>query len=422
MDGLFDRTILKESDSERAARIFFSKGCPESQMPDKLKSAWNTVQKQSCAEAILWNKFHYDKHSSPLWADMMTYSPFGDNMPSLKHLQKARGCVAVFPICSEAVSKLCFMYLFKKEGLENFSDHRKFLSEGFKISDDVRVFVTMNFKPLDIPVDGDSWQLAYAMALKALEKSAPEKRALAGFLLTGAVNAQDEVKSVSGIDVKEKLLRNCGNLKFLFPEENQNDISGTLDPAKYQLVNSTDQAWRLISKTGFETGDIRLPEKITELHVLVGGSINPLLYSVFLLDPEKVYLWHSEMTLPQAQEVSAKLEQYCPGSFAVEFKLMDSGSLPACYCDLDEFFQHSSGKGGSVLNITGGNRLMGFAALLISQTYKIKAVYRDFNAGEDELAAISFDDGKRCTETIKINRCPEYLRKRIDWKKLREKG
>ena len=65
---------------------------------------------------------------------------------------------------------------------------------------------------------------------------------------------------------------------------------------------------------------------------------------------------------------------------------------------------------------------MGFAALLIAQTYNIKAVYRDFNADEDLLAVISFDDGKRCSETIRINRCPEELSKRIDWPKLRERG
>ena len=74
------------------------------------------------------------------------------------------------------------------------------------------------------------------------------------------------------------------------------------------------------------------------------------------------------------------------------------------------------------MNITGGNRLMGFAALLIAQTYNIKAVYRDFNADEDLLAVISFDAGKRCSETIRINRCPEDLKKRINWQKLRERG
>lgn len=422
MDLLFCRTFPKESDTELVARKFFLNGCPEAQMPDKPKRTWNAVQKQSCAEALLWNKFHYDKSYSNLWTDMMTYSPFGENMPLLSHLQKSQGCVAVFPICSDSVSKLCFMYLFKSEGLENFADHRGFLSEKFKISDDVRVFVTVNFKPLNSPIDGYSWQLAYAMASKALEKSVPEKRALAGFLLTGAVNDQNEVKWVSGIGEKGKLLNNCRKLKFLFPEENQNDIPGTLSLTQYQLVNSTDQAWRLISKTGFETGDIRLPKKITELHVLVGASINPLLYSVFLLNPVKVYLWHSAETLKTAQDVRLNLEQYCPGNFSVEFKQLDSGRLQACYSGLDEFFQHSSNKDGSVLNITGGNRLMGFAALLIAQTYNIKAVYRDFNADEDLLAVISFDDGKRCSETIRINRCPEELSKRIDWPKLRERG
>lgn len=421
MDPLFCRIFPNGSETERAARQFFSKGCPEVQMPDELKRNWNDVQKQSCAEALLWNKFHYDKNSSGLWMALMTYSPFGENMPSLEHLQKANGCVAVFPICSDSVSKLCFMYLFKSEGLENFADHRNFLSEKFKIPENVRVFMTVNFKPLDCPIDGDSWQLAFAMASKALEKSVPEKRALAGFLLTGAVNAQNEVKGVSGITVKAKLLSDIRNWQFLFPEENQNDIPGTLSPARYQFVSSTDQAWRLISKTGFETGDIRLPEKITELHVLVGASINPVLYSVFLLAPEKVCLWHSGETLKEAQDVSEYLEQLCPGIFAVELKQMDSGSLQACYSELDDFFRDSSDIEGCVLNITGGNRLMGYAALLIAQTYIIKAVYRDFNAGKELLAAISFDDGKRRSETIRINRCPEEIKKNIPWEELLKK-
>ena len=96
--------------------------------------------------------------------------------------------------------------------------------------------------------------------------------------------------------------------------------------------------------------------------------------------------------------------------------------LQTCYSGLDDFFQHSPDKESSVLNITGGNRLMGFAALLIAQTYKIKAVYRDFNAGKELLAAISFDDGKRRSETIWINRCPEELRKRIKLEELLKNG
>ncbi|MBR1951426.1 MAG: hypothetical protein IKA32_02550 [Lentisphaeria bacterium] len=96
--------------------------------------------------------------------------------------------------------------------------------------------------------------------------------------------------------------------------------------------------------------------------------------------------------------------------------------MQTCYSGLDDFFQHSPDKESSVLNITGGNRLMGFAALLIAQTYKIKAVYRDFNAGEDLFAAISFDDGKRRSETIRINRCPEELRKRIKLEELLKNG
>lgn len=416
----FCRNFPTTESAQRAFRCFFSKGCPPQEMPQKENAFWMECQTQAYAEALLWNYFHYGRKTK-LSARMASFMPFGsaeDGYPPFASLYGQRGLIALFPICSDTVSHVCFMYLFKKQGLENFKDHRGLLVGNSIISNDVRIYITKDFSPLADCIDGNSWQLAYHLALHFLNEEIYDSKLLTGFLLTGAVEDNNAVTAVEKIGKKIELLRRPWQFSLVLPENNKADIPENLDNLKYHTVGEVEQAWRLISKVGFADSDIILPNPISEFHILVGGSANPAIYTILLLNPEKVFLWHSEESFETAQKIKAYLQRYPSLNIEFELKKMDSGKLQNCYSDLDRYFQSSLCSEYCVINITGGNRLMGFAALLIAQTYNVKVIYRDRNAAEEELTAISFDNGKRNSGTVKVNCCPAYVKPQINWQEL----
>ena len=131
-------------------------------------------------------------------------------------------------------------------------------------------------------------------------------------------------------------------LKLLAPQTNEKDLEQK--GIQYQVVDSVAQAWRIVTRTGFETGPIHLPDPIKELHVLVGGSIQHLLYVILRLAPEKTVLWHSDKTAGQAEiirQLFHGIRQDISGAKGKEFSEilcheMHSHDMQACYKDIGE--------------------------------------------------------------------------------------
>ena len=329
-----------------------------------------------------------------------------------------RGAVALYPTCGEKTVRLRYLYLFRPSGNGSWSDHRSLLCSKERIGQDVLIYITEDFSPLKENQDGDSWQLAYRMAWRALDSSPEVRERLATkYLLTGAVVSGGTLEKVK-IEGKTSLLKKYENITFLVPEKNRSDLNG-LSKNRYHTVADTDQAWRFISGSGFEKNEILLPDPVKELHILVGGSLQPVLVVILLLNPEKVFLWRSDATAQQAETIMSVLKQARSRFDELHFELgimsMDSHDLQQAYSDLDRTLKSKADRSQLVISNTGGNRLMGFAALLIAQTYGIPAVYRDINAEKDCLTGIQFRNEQRLTSDIRVNRCPVEGAVNWDW-------
>lgn len=402
------------TDVIRAFRYDFLRGI--SDLPILSGQDWQgkrEIPRMAYAEAALWCHF-FGRTIPELPDEAAVYCPFGAGTPELKTLLQWPGAAALYPTCGEQTVHLRHLYLFRCPGSGNWPDHKRYLCFNAMVEQGILVYITDDFAPITHNQDGDSWQLAFAMARRALDGQPEAREKLATkYLLTGAVRS-GIVESVK-IEGKTSLLDQYGyeGLTFLVPEKNKTDLND-LPENRYHTVSNTDQAWRLISGSGFEKNEIKLPDPVKELHILVGGSAKPVLAVILLLNPEKVCLWCSEATSQQADSILSVLRQSRLKS-KLGKKYLDSHDLQQAYSDLDQALKSVDEKAGMVVGTTGGNRLMGFAALLIAQTYGIPAVYRDIDAGRDCLTGIQFRNGQRLTSDLRINRCPFGDSVNWDW-------
>ena len=413
----YERDFRQAADPDiiRACRREFFKGIPE--LPVLTVQKWKQqpeIFRRAYAEALVWNNLFGKNIAEALPEEIVSFCPFGSNTPELKNLLQWRGAVALFPICSENSSGYCHLYLFDSPGGRCWADHRNILANSILISQKLLVYVTRDFSRVEEMIDGSSWQLACRMAQRALITNQPgNQKKLVQYLITGEVLGDGKILPVK-IEKKTELLDKYPELTLLAPEANLNDLT-KIDPCRCKTAADTDQAWRLISGSGFEKKTIFLPDPIEELHILAGGTIQPLLTVILLLNPKKVCIWSSDSDLSRkpAEEIRNLLAMRTDLKILSDLRQMDSHDLQQAYSDLDQILGPISDKSKVIICNTGGNRLMGFAALLAAQTYGISVVYRDFNAAHDCLTGIRVNEGERQSSDIEINRCP--IRNAVNW-------
>ena len=206
---------------------------------------------------------------------------------------------------------------------------------------------------------------------------------------------------------------------MIYPDDCQNKIPDAIRK-KCRGVKQVDQTWRFISGTGIEKPTtVFLPDKLQNLHILVGGTMRPVLSVILQLNPCKTILWCSETTRQKGKLIQEILQLIPEFHSDVEIKVLDSHDLKSCYQKLRSNV-HGSGD-TDLISITGGNRLMGIAAQLVAQETNIKLVYRDIDASAKTLTLIQFGQKNNYeSNDIPCNKCPfDTL---INWDWLYQKG
>ena len=370
---------------------------------------FGTLKLQAYAELIL----QHAKSLKDIPHEFLNYSVFNTNRAiTLKDILSSKYAASNFPICSvgqNSEPRICHLYLIQFD--DNIEDHRKYLTGSEIIDKRLKIFITVNFEPLNDKIDGKSWQCAYKMAENLIFNAYKKEQCqndLRRWLITGAV-VDDQVDKVELGD-KENL---TSKWKFLYPEANKKDLL-CQDKPNYFAVSNLDIAWRKITGIGVDDNPIELPSQIDDLHILVGGKVIPILLAILSFYPKKVYLWHSDKTETQAIFIKELLADHLP--ILVELNLMASNNLQQCYSDLDILFKKKKNHENDIISITGGNRIMGFAAMLISQTYSIDIVYKDIDVEKFDFTAISLKNQQKNSSTISVNKNP-YPQK-INWNLL----
>lgn len=430
---------MPECEQIRHLEVFFLSHKLKKEIPSwddfKKMTGGDSVEivKRAYALALLGKKHLYGE-AVPLPRELEAYRPFDaegkqDTTPTMAELMKWAGSIALFPTIAGKEASCIMMFLFRPETKTPYQDNRSQLCDNKTVSDGHLVYLLRRFVPMKeclSHLNGNSWQLAYALAEKALE-DAPERggnrQKLLNWLVTGALDPQKETTVPVEIGCKPDLLYAYPNvLKLLAPEKNEEDLEQR--GIQYQVADSVAQAWRIVTQTGFETGPVHLPDPIRELHVLVGGNIQHLLYVILRLAPEKTVLWHSDKTSEQAEiivNLFQEIRQDVLGPGKKEFaefqcRQMDSHNMQACYEDISGAIANSAERKSVVISITGGNRLMGFAALLAARDLGVTVVYRDLDNDENTVTGIKFENRRHYNGDIHgIDRWPG---KTVNWEQL----
>jgi len=149
------------------------------------------------------------------------------------------------------------------------------------------------------------------------------------------------------------------------------------------------------------------------LHILVGGAWQPVISVILLLNPRKTYLWCSKQTKEKGKIIRDVLMSE---NLNLDICMMDSHDLSQAYDTFYEKIRTDADKEVLVCN-TGGNRLMGTAALLAASQAHKKVVYRDVDSDLYELVLIYQNElGNWCSGGVKIENLPErFSSRRINW-------
>ncbi|NMA43732.1 MAG: hypothetical protein GX946_10180, partial [Oligosphaeraceae bacterium] len=265
-------------------------------------------------------------------------------------------------------------------------------------------------------IEGDSWQLAARLAQAAIHE--PDLRLTLGaaWVCTGAVDVRGAVTQVQ-LGNKPELTRRS-NRRWLLPEdENFADWSRAAEPgANGFAVRNLAEALTYVRECGIVPHQFVFPEDVDELHVLLGNALPPVLAVCMQIFPKRLCLWYSEKTRPHAEV----LEKVLDALSKVELHAVPSDNMAVVEVRMRERLLESDGC-FRLVNITGGNRMMGFAAMLAARHCRISLVYRDIDAQDEQLEMIDFtNDPNLLPRNGKIlgNNCPEKWRKKINWKKL----
>lgn len=372
----------------------------------------SSVYARAWAEALLFSRI-IGLETPELTDEWKGLRPFGNGTPSLDEFRNCEDIAcACFPTIVNDKDKthVWRMYVVNKSPFAEGQDHRRLLSDTAWIGDHQSVFLSCDFHDRNDPIDSNSWQLAFAMAEMATRRKNKRKELACKWLLTGKVR-DNAVEKVT-IDAKDNLF-NQTKRSILIPEGNQDDLHASQGKREIHFVSSTEQAWRIISGEGVDkVSDVQLPVK-PKLHILVGGTKQPVFSVILLLNPSHVTLWHSEQTRQNAELIRDTLRSI-PEFQAEEIKLesMDSHNLSEAYSQFDKSISQSALD--SIISNTGGNRLMGIASLLVAQTHSVKVVYRDVDAENDSVTVIQFGEKSHYqSNDYSFNRCP--FREKINW-------
>ncbi len=373
------------------------------------------------AEALLFARLAGETPPAlfPEWGGV---SPFGEGTPSLAQLMDhaEQAAVAFFPTCGEAASKYFRFYFF--QGLGEASDHRRFFSFADNDFPNAAFFAVDNDgNPLNAKLDGDSWQLAAALAADVIAEQSPElRRKLAlGWMVTGALGAKEEkTRPVRPVKIAGKTLIFQQALsrgrRVMMPSG-----GGLPEELKRDDVYSVDhlaQAKRLLLGSGFQKRQLKLPGQVEVLHSLVGGTSQAVLLPMLLMAPRKVVLWPSKDTKTQAEDIRAVMEHVAP-EMEIRIQTLSSDNMDEAYQAIHSALGKGEDAAGELIAFTGGNRLMGLAAFLAGHDLNRQLVYRDVDQPKDVLTVIQKESGGRyVTDMVSCGIAPQF--QKLNWKFL----
>lgn len=226
---------------------------------------------------------------------------------------------------------------------------------------------------------GKSWELAEAMARRALENPKQKERLAQKWVITGQVDGGQ----VNRVELGNKLSLNLNNRQWLLPRDNLINLSaGQTEKLTIRSAATVDTAWAHINGEESKSGEEEpWPAAVDELHLLVGKNIDMQLASIFLTEGcSNVILWHSDdkvYSLGPAKKIKEICNRVAP-SLDVELHELSASNMAQAERTLRGRFKQLKKTPRILFNVTSGNRLMSFSVQTIARLYpNIELIYRE---------------------------------------------
>lgn len=248
------------------------------------------------------------------------------------------------------------------------------------------------------PFQGDSWQVAAGLAARAVEdgQGLEVRRVLASEWIATGVLRRHRIESVGmgnkfGLDFR-------GKRAWLIPPDNAGEAGSARMGTRIEFPFDLDSAWAIVRGMGTQRGteeESLWPERVSKLHILVGGQIQSAIASILYTLPEvPVTLWHSESSEAQAETI-IEIMRRLRAKTKIVMQPISSSDLVGAEKALS-LNVHASRGGDSVVlfNVTSGNRLMSYAVQsLAGRRLDMRLVYRDADANPHVFTLLNY--GKR---------------------------
>lgn len=234
--------------------------------------------------------------------------------------------------------------------------------------------------------DGNSWNLAARLAHMACENT--EDRNLRHQLATAwVITGETDGDDVAKVKMGNKLdLRTPHKPTWLIPRDNAPTVPAeTQERLVIRSAADVQSAYNHVSGRGTKSGEsLPWPENVSDLHVLVGGSVKASLASVLLSKGLKnLVLWCSRNEESSARPGRAMLriiEELRPDISCLAPLSISSSNLVDAEAALRRHFDTVSAS-PTLFNVTSGNRLMSYAVQNLVRLHPhVQMIYKDRDA------------------------------------------
>jgi len=354
----------------------------------------------------------------------------------MQELAGIDAAAAVFPLQHPEKPHVGHLWVFRDSNSRITRDHRSegfFGKEGSTLLESfpgIKVFVLQTGNG---PFIGRSWQLAFHLAVRALDDRDLKKKLVSGWMVTGEVE-KDRIHRV-GIGNKTEI---ATKRNWLFSRDNDGSWPQNWIPlGQVRIAETIDEAIDVILDRGtIREGPVSWPDCVETVYSFSSEAETPIAAFGILSGARKVVLFCSKdqrRSVKPAMNIKRFLEDNTSMIVEIPEERISSTDVYLAEKFLIEKMKLHNGEREKhmLFNITNGNKIMHIALANIANRYPgITQVYREIDSGDLYTAIYkegrlpitrTFENGATSSLTL----VPEkdkyaYLRRMLEKKTMRD--
>ncbi len=387
--GNFLRThLLRLGEAAKSDAIFEENviAAAKAAIPPPLAEAWRGIVAREMLLAAQWTDPARVKAGATALENATR--PFGEGNPTLVELLGLPVAAALVPLLvpgGKGSPAQVWLVQARPKSEPNFAHYGLKSPAYLKLSPNLGFHWVQGSDRAE--VDGQSWELAAALASNALareDRAAAVRRLAGGWIVTGEIHAENRVSYVA-IGNKPELAAGVTGRGWLLPEENADSITPAFERAsrgRLRFANTLEQAVATVFED--ERTLIDRPEKwsqgIDTLHMFTTPLLGALVASAIWSKPKTIVVWTSKgverlksVLMPVLEELKKTM------GWEIEPRDVDDERVEKVEEDL---LSHGTLNGeekceGLLFNVTGGTLLMRIAAVHVARLNPaLRLVYR----------------------------------------------